>query len=203
METALGVDASDGAKFCTTAPCMQLCAEPLCCIRRAAGICRHEAPDCGGSSELLHIKIKYIDTATSTSDKNDFAPTLHRVPKVRSNLHNLVRLATRKRTDRYINKPTQTTPSYPSTNKFKQGVFEFYEIANMSSEKAVNPKEKLEGTYQGRVQTHPSFLSFLSTRVDLHHKQLLINSTAQIKSADMVSSQKPLHNKLWVIDRTR
>jgi len=138
--------------FDTIAPCMRR----LC----AAWICRHEAQTQGGSSELLHIKIKYIDNQPQHQTKTILRPTIHRVPKVRPNLHNLVRLATRKRTDRYINK---TTPSYPSSNKFKQGV-ELYETANMSSEKEVHPKEKLEGTYQGRVQTHPYFLSFKTRR---------------------------------------
>jgi hypothetical protein len=53
----------------------------------------------------------------------------------------------------------------------------------MSSEKPVNPKEKLEGMYQGRVQTRPCFLLFVE-KVFTFANSIF---TAQIKSADMVS----------------
>jgi hypothetical protein len=109
-------------------------------------------PAAGKGESARRIHLGYITEGTSTNDSDTRTPpTLIRVPTVRSDLHLLAHLTPHNCNSQSNPKLTQTLESYPSLNKPTANVFELFENANMSAEKAVNPKEKLEGMYKSEI----------------------------------------------------
>jgi hypothetical protein len=102
-----------------------------------------------GESRNIEVHLNYTADSTETSIDKPFLP---RVPAIPKNLNYLAFQCSRDN--------EQTRPNCPRPIRYtprRRSTFELFEItadcetAAMSSEKAINPKDKLEGMYQGRA----------------------------------------------------
>jgi hypothetical protein len=141
--------------------------------------CDHDEPTGTHLEETTTVQI-HLNYTTRTSETDSNNPYLPRVPKVPQELDRLAFQGANCEDDQQQQKRLSRPPSEPQ----RKPTFNLYDSASdeesdvesreqkreeiqptkrekiqptaiMSSEKASNPKDKLEGTYQGRVRAHP------------------------------------------------
>jgi hypothetical protein len=125
--------------------------------------CNHNKPTGTHLEETTTVEI-HLNYTTRTSETNSNNPNLPRVPKV---LQELDRLALqgancedKQQQQKRLSRPPSEAQRKPTFNLYDSASDEESDVessekiqpaAIMSSEKASNPKDKLEGMYQGRV----------------------------------------------------
>lgn len=105
---------------------------------------RIQSTDVGATAS---ITLKYT-TIRPTYDEDDHAPTLRKVQAVATELNLLSNLVKRYYNSHSCTEPTEKHPSVLHTKNNKP-TFDLYDTTvNMSVEKSLNPKEKLEGEFE-------------------------------------------------------